>query len=171
MGERVPEAGGRTTDGSQAGRCSLHITLGLCGVVGKAYSPTLIRPDTPQIPPTLSMEKQGAMSTPGKVSGLKPPSKIVRPSGYAMEMEAKLDQLRSLVEAADREKVELLNQLEEEKRKVEDLQFSVEEACITRGDLETQTRLEHAHIKELEQSLLFEKTKAEKLQRDLEDTR
>ncbi|KAM7368629.1 hypothetical protein PAMP_012949 [Pampus punctatissimus] len=90
---------------------------------------------------------------------------------YAMEMEAKLDQLRSLVEAADRDKVELLNQLEEEKRKVEDLQFRVEEACITKGDLETQTRLEHAHIKELEQSLLFEKTKAEKLQRDLEDTR
>ncbi|XP_054468649.1 CAP-Gly domain-containing linker protein 1 isoform X1 [Anoplopoma fimbria] len=90
---------------------------------------------------------------------------------YAVDMEAKLDQLRSLVEAADRDKVELLNQLEEEKRKVEDLQFSVEEACITRGDLETQTRLEHAHIKELEQSLLFEKTKAEKLQRDLEDTR
>ncbi|KAL3041884.1 hypothetical protein OYC64_019959 [Pagothenia borchgrevinki] len=90
---------------------------------------------------------------------------------YAMEMEDKLDQLRSLVEAADRDKVELLNQLEEEKRKVEDLQFSVEEACITKGDLETQNRLEHAHIKELEQSLLFEKTKAEKLQRDLEDTR
>lgn len=35
---------------------------------------------------------------------------------YAVEMEAKLDQLRSLVEAADRDKVELLNQLEEEKR-------------------------------------------------------
>ncbi|KAM9735140.1 LOW QUALITY PROTEIN: CAP-Gly domain-containing linker protein 1 [Menidia menidia] len=90
---------------------------------------------------------------------------------YSVEMEAKLDQLRSLVEAADRDKVELLNQLEEEKRRVEDLQFRVEEACITKGDLETQTRLEHAHIKELEQSLLFEKTKAEKLQRDLEDTR
>ncbi|XP_008421550.1 CAP-Gly domain-containing linker protein 1 [Poecilia reticulata] len=90
---------------------------------------------------------------------------------YALEMEDKLDQLRSMVEAADRDKVELLNQLEEEKRKVEDLQFRVEEACITKGDLETQTRLEHAHIKELEQSLLFEKTKAEKLQRDLEDTR
>ncbi|XP_034565566.1 CAP-Gly domain-containing linker protein 1 isoform X2 [Notolabrus celidotus] len=90
---------------------------------------------------------------------------------YAVEMETKMDQLRSLVEAADRDKVELLNQLEEEKRKVEDLQFRVEEACITKGDLETQTRLEHAHIKELEQSLLFEKTKAEKLQRDLEDTR
>ncbi|CAL8318295.1 unnamed protein product [Lota lota] len=90
---------------------------------------------------------------------------------YAIDTEAKLDQLRSLVEAADKEKVELLNQLEEEKRKVEDLQFSVEEACITRGDLETQTKLEHAHIKELEQSLLFEKTKAERLQRDLEDNR
>lgn len=35
---------------------------------------------------------------------------------YALEMEAKLDQLRSMVEAADRDKVELLNQLEEEKR-------------------------------------------------------
>nr|XP_057920961.1 CAP-Gly domain-containing linker protein 1 [Doryrhamphus excisus] len=90
---------------------------------------------------------------------------------YTVEMEAKLDQLRSMVEAADRDKVELLNQLEEEKRKVEDLQFRMEEACITKGDLETQTRLEHAHNKELEQSLLFEKTKAEKLQRDLEDTR
>ncbi|KAM9794403.1 CAP-Gly domain-containing linker protein 1 isoform X1 [Syngnathus typhle] len=90
---------------------------------------------------------------------------------YAVETEAKLDQLRSLVEAADRDKVELLNQLEEERRKVEDLQFRVEEACITKGDLETQIRLEHACIKELEQSLLFEKTKADKLQRDLEDTR
>ncbi|XP_042589141.1 CAP-Gly domain-containing linker protein 1-like isoform X2 [Cyprinus carpio] len=90
---------------------------------------------------------------------------------YALEMEAKLDQLRRLVETADRDKVELMNQLEEEKRKVEDLQFRVEEACITKGDLETQTKMEHAHIKELEQSLLFEKTKADKLQRELEDTR
>ncbi|XP_056274355.1 CAP-Gly domain-containing linker protein 1 isoform X2 [Pseudoliparis swirei] len=87
------------------------------------------------------------------------------------QMETKMDQLRALVEAADNDKVNLLNQLEEERRKVEDLQFRVEEACITKGDLETQTRLEHVHIKELEQSLLFEKTKAEKLQRELEDTR
>uniref|UniRef100_A0A6I8NX23 CAP-Gly domain containing linker protein 1 n=1 Tax=Ornithorhynchus anatinus TaxID=9258 RepID=A0A6I8NX23_ORNAN len=90
---------------------------------------------------------------------------------HALEMEAKMDQLRAMVEAADREKVELLNQLEEEKRKVEDLQFRVEEESITKGDLETQTKLEHARIKELEQSLLFEKTKADKLQRELEDTR
>ncbi|XP_053728558.1 CAP-Gly domain-containing linker protein 1 isoform X1 [Synchiropus splendidus] len=90
---------------------------------------------------------------------------------YSLEMEAKLDQLRSLVEAADREKVELMNQLEEERRKVEDLQFRVEEESITKGDLETQTRLELAHIRDLEQNLLLEKTKADKLQRDLEDTR
>ncbi|KAM9801249.1 CAP-Gly domain-containing linker protein 1 [Neosynchiropus ocellatus] len=90
---------------------------------------------------------------------------------YSLEMEAKLDQLRSLVEAADREKVELMTQLEEERRKVEDLQFRVEEESITKGDLETQTRLELAHIRDLEQNLLLEKTKADKLQRDLEDTR
>ncbi|XP_036907886.1 CAP-Gly domain-containing linker protein 1 isoform X2 [Sturnira hondurensis] len=101
---------------------------------------------------------------------------------HVLELEAKMDQLRAMVEAADREKVELLNQLEEEKRKVEDLQFRVEEESITKGDLEpksqisedpenTQTKLEHARIKELEQSLLFEKTKADKLQRELEDTR
>ena len=35
---------------------------------------------------------------------------------YALDTEARLDQLRILVEAADKEKVELLNQLEEEKR-------------------------------------------------------
>lgn len=35
---------------------------------------------------------------------------------HVLEMEAKMDQLRAMVEAADREKVELLNQLEEEKR-------------------------------------------------------
>ncbi|CAM4611821.1 unnamed protein product [Leuciscus chuanchicus] len=35
----------------------------------------------------------------------------------------------------------------------------------------TKTQLEHALLKELEQSLLFEKTKADKLQRELEDSR
>ncbi|XP_023194093.1 CAP-Gly domain-containing linker protein 1-like isoform X2 [Xiphophorus maculatus] len=72
---------------------------------------------------------------------------------YALEMEAKLDQLRSMVEAADRDKVELLNQLEEEKRKVEDLQFRVEEACITKGDLEVATVSERSRIMELEREV------------------
>ncbi|XP_006804770.1 CAP-Gly domain-containing linker protein 1 isoform X3 [Neolamprologus brichardi] len=72
---------------------------------------------------------------------------------YAVEMEAKMDQLRSMVEAADRDKVELLNQLEEEKRKVEDLQFRVEEACITKGDLEVATVSERSRIMELEREV------------------
>ncbi|XP_035488597.1 CAP-Gly domain-containing linker protein 1 isoform X2 [Scophthalmus maximus] len=72
---------------------------------------------------------------------------------YAVEMEAKLDQLRLLVEAADRDKVELLNQLEEEKRKVEDLQFRVEEVCITKGDLEVATVSERSRIMELEREV------------------
>ncbi|KAM4634979.1 CAP-Gly domain-containing linker protein 1 isoform 2-T2 [Polymixia lowei] len=73
---------------------------------------------------------------------------------YAIDMEAKLDQLRTLVETADRDKVELLNQLEEEKRKVEDLQFRVEEACITKGDLEVATVSERSRIMELEREVL-----------------
>ncbi|XP_036792963.1 CAP-Gly domain-containing linker protein 1 isoform X2 [Oncorhynchus mykiss] len=72
----------------------------------------------------------------------------------AMEMEDKLDQLRKLVETADRDKVELLSQLEEEKRKVEDLQFTVEEACITKGDLEVATVSEQSRIMELEREVV-----------------
>ncbi|ETE72244.1 CAP-Gly domain-containing linker protein 2, partial [Ophiophagus hannah] len=56
-------------------------------------------------------------------------------------------------------------------RILEDLQFRVEEESITKGDLETQTQLEHARIRELEQSLLFEKTQAAKLLRELEESR
>ncbi|XP_043857912.1 CAP-Gly domain-containing linker protein 2 isoform X2 [Dromiciops gliroides] len=90
---------------------------------------------------------------------------------YVSEAESSLQRARALVESLQKEKVELLNQLEEEKRKVEDLQFRVEEESITKGDLETQTQLEHARIGELEQSLLFEKAQAEKLLRELEDNR
>ncbi|XP_051847913.1 CAP-Gly domain-containing linker protein 2 isoform X1 [Antechinus flavipes] len=90
---------------------------------------------------------------------------------YVSEAESSLQRARTLVESVQKEKVELLNQLEEEKRKVEDLQFRVEEESITKGDLETQTQLEHARIGELEQSLLFEKAQAEKLLRELEDNR
>ncbi|XP_060699628.1 CAP-Gly domain-containing linker protein 1 isoform X1 [Hemiscyllium ocellatum] len=73
---------------------------------------------------------------------------------HVLEMETKMDQLRALVEAADREKVELLNQLEEEKRKVEDLQFRVEEESITKGDLEVATVSEKSRIMELEKDLV-----------------
>ncbi|MBV96985.1 CAP-Gly domain-containing linker protein 2, partial [Eschrichtius robustus] len=55
--------------------------------------------------------------------------------------------------------------------KVEDLQFRVEEESITKGDLETQTQLEHARIGELEKNLLLEKAQAERLLRELADNR
>ncbi|XP_076130238.1 CAP-Gly domain-containing linker protein 2 isoform X3 [Alosa pseudoharengus] len=89
---------------------------------------------------------------------------------YAAEVEGNLQQVRTLLATTQKDKLELANQLEEEKRKVEDLQFRVEEESITKGDLETQTKLEHARIRQLEQSLLFEKSKAEKLQKELEET-
>ncbi|XP_076866912.1 LOW QUALITY PROTEIN: CAP-Gly domain-containing linker protein 2 [Brachyhypopomus gauderio] len=88
---------------------------------------------------------------------------------YANETESNLQQVRTLLASAQRDKVELANQLEEERRKVEDLQFRVEEESITKGDLETQTKLEHARIRQLERNLRLEKSKAEKLQRELEE--
>ncbi|XP_063313485.1 CAP-Gly domain-containing linker protein 2 isoform X1 [Pelobates fuscus] len=90
---------------------------------------------------------------------------------YITEAESNLQRARALVETTQKEKIELLNQLEEEKRRVEDLQFRVEEESITKGDLETQTQLEHARIRELEQNLLFEKSKTAKLLKELEDKR
>ncbi|KAJ8394733.1 hypothetical protein AAFF_G00043330 [Aldrovandia affinis] len=90
---------------------------------------------------------------------------------YATETESNLQQVRTLLASTQKDKFELANQLEEEKRKVEDLQFRVEEESITKGDLETQTKLEHARIRQLEQSLLLEKSKADKLQKQLEEKR
>ncbi|XP_070773710.1 CAP-Gly domain-containing linker protein 2 [Enoplosus armatus] len=90
---------------------------------------------------------------------------------YVTENESALQQVKAMLASTQKDKLELTNQLEEEKRKVEDLQFRVEEECITKGDLETQTKLEHAHIRQLEQSLLLEKSRAETLQRELEKRR
>ncbi|XP_049623704.1 CAP-Gly domain-containing linker protein 1 [Suncus etruscus] len=90
---------------------------------------------------------------------------------HVLELEAKMDQLRTMVEAADREKVELLNQLEEEKRKVEDLQFRVEEESITKGDLEVATVSEKSRIMELEKDLALRAQEAAELRRRLESNR
>ncbi|XP_008294368.1 CAP-Gly domain-containing linker protein 2 isoform X3 [Stegastes partitus] len=90
---------------------------------------------------------------------------------YVTENENTLQQVKAMLASTQKDKLELANQLEEEKRKVEDLQFRVEEESITKGDLETQTKLEHAHIRQLEQSLLLEKSRAEELQKELEKRR
>ncbi|XP_071273083.1 CAP-Gly domain-containing linker protein 2-like isoform X5 [Salvelinus alpinus] len=90
---------------------------------------------------------------------------------YVTETESNLQQVKTLLASTQKDKVELANQLEEEKRKVEDLQFRVEEESITKGDLETQTKLEHARFRQLEQNLFLEKSRAEKLQKELEVNR
>ncbi|KAF1378275.1 hypothetical protein PFLUV_G00188860 [Perca fluviatilis] len=90
---------------------------------------------------------------------------------YVTENESTLQQIKAMLASTQKDKLELSNQLEEEKRKVEDLQFRVEEESITKGDLETQRKMERAHIRQLEQSLLLEKSRAEVLQKDLEKRR
>ncbi|KAM5238580.1 CAP-Gly domain-containing linker protein 1 isoform 9-T9 [Ctenodactylus gundi] len=90
---------------------------------------------------------------------------------HVLELEAKMDQLRTMVEAADREKVELLNQLEEERRKVEDLQFRVEEESITKGDLEVATVSEKSRIMELEKDLALRVQEVTELRRRLESSK
>uniref|UniRef100_A0A7N6A531 CAP-Gly domain-containing protein n=1 Tax=Anabas testudineus TaxID=64144 RepID=A0A7N6A531_ANATE len=55
---------------------------------------------------------------------------------YVTENESTLQQVKAMLASTQKDKLELANQLEEEKRKVEDLQFRVEEESITKGDLE-----------------------------------
>ncbi|XP_034540285.1 CAP-Gly domain-containing linker protein 2 isoform X2 [Notolabrus celidotus] len=55
---------------------------------------------------------------------------------FVTENESTLQQVKAMLASTTKDKLELANQLEEEKRKVEDLQFRVEEECITKGDLE-----------------------------------
>lgn len=104
---------------------------------------------------------------------------------YATETESNLQQVRTLLANAQRDKMELANQLEEEKRKVEDLQFRVEEESITKGDLEgrrrhqaTPMRLgksikqttveEKSRVMQLEEELTLRKAEAEELQARLQ---
>ncbi|XP_047186450.1 CAP-Gly domain-containing linker protein 2 isoform X2 [Scophthalmus maximus] len=72
---------------------------------------------------------------------------------YVSENEGSLQQVRALLASTQKDKLELANQLEEEKRKVEDLQFRVEEECITKGDLEQTTVEEQSRIMQLEDEL------------------
>ncbi|XP_068600285.1 CAP-Gly domain-containing linker protein 2 [Brachionichthys hirsutus] len=90
---------------------------------------------------------------------------------YVTENEDGLRQVEALLASTRKDKLELANQLEEERRKVDDLQFRVEEESITKGDLETQRTLGRLHVRQLEGNLLLEKSRAELLQRDVETRR
>ncbi|XP_028277555.1 CAP-Gly domain-containing linker protein 2 isoform X2 [Parambassis ranga] len=100
---------------------------------------------------------------------------------YVTENESTLQQVKAMLASTQKDKVELANQLEEEKRKVEDLQFRVEEESITKGDLEgrcthdavslrlgkrtKQTTVEEqSRIMQLEEELTLRRAEIESLQ-------
>ncbi|XP_043095894.1 CAP-Gly domain-containing linker protein 2 isoform X3 [Puntigrus tetrazona] len=87
---------------------------------------------------------------------------------YATEAESNLQQARALLASTQKDKMELANQLEEEKRKVEDLQFRVEEESITKGDLEQTTVEEKSRVMQLEEELALRKAEVEELQARLQ---
>ncbi|XP_026528169.1 CAP-Gly domain-containing linker protein 2 isoform X6 [Notechis scutatus] len=89
---------------------------------------------------------------------------------YITETEGNLQRARALLEGAQKEKVELLNQLEEEKRKVEDLQFRVEEESITKGDLELTTVAEKSRILQLEEELTLRQSEVVELRQCLKNS-
>ncbi|XP_065587814.1 CAP-Gly domain-containing linker protein 2 isoform X1 [Cyrtonyx montezumae] len=86
---------------------------------------------------------------------------------YVTEAEGNLQRARALVDGMQKEKIELLNQLEEEKRKVEDLQFRVEEESITKGDLELTTVAEQSRILQLEEELSLRRSEVDELRQCL----
>ncbi|XP_065503264.1 CAP-Gly domain-containing linker protein 2 [Caloenas nicobarica] len=86
---------------------------------------------------------------------------------YVTEAEGNLQRARALVDVMQKEKIELLNQLEEEKRKVEDLQFRVEEESITKGDLELTTVAEKSRILQLEEELSLRRSEVDELRQCL----
>ncbi|XP_041947705.1 CAP-Gly domain-containing linker protein 2 isoform X3 [Alosa sapidissima] len=87
---------------------------------------------------------------------------------YAAEVEGNLQQVRTLLATTQKDKLELANQLEEEKRKVEDLQFRVEEESITKGDLEQTTVEEKTRVGQLEEELALRKAEVEELRARLQ---
>uniref|UniRef100_A0A671QD24 CAP-Gly domain-containing protein n=1 Tax=Sinocyclocheilus anshuiensis TaxID=1608454 RepID=A0A671QD24_9TELE len=87
---------------------------------------------------------------------------------YATEAESNLQQVRALLASTQKDRMELANQLEEERRKVEDLQFRVEEESITKGDLEQTTVEEKSRVMQLEEELALRKAEVEELQARLQ---
>ncbi|XP_057177680.1 CAP-Gly domain-containing linker protein 2 isoform X2 [Triplophysa rosa] len=89
---------------------------------------------------------------------------------YATETESNLQQVRALLTTTQKDKMELANQLEEEKRKVEDLQFRVEEESITKGDLEVRGRIQPTPVrldKSIKQTTVEEKSRVIQLEEEL----
>ncbi|XP_077360467.1 CAP-Gly domain-containing linker protein 2 isoform X2 [Festucalex cinctus] len=93
---------------------------------------------------------------------------------YVSENEGALQQVTAALAGVQKAKVELANQLEEEKRKVEDLQFRVEEESITKGDLEGRCKHDSASLglgKRTKQTTVEEQSRIVQLEEELNRTR
>ncbi|XP_028143032.1 restin homolog isoform X3 [Diabrotica virgifera virgifera] len=85
---------------------------------------------------------------------------------YRDEHGNKLEQDSTVLNALRHENTQLASQLEEEKRKTEDIQFRLEETVIFKEDLETKDKSNVAKIKELQDQLTSEKQRIEALEAD-----
>ncbi|KAK9738416.1 CAP-Gly domain [Popillia japonica] len=85
---------------------------------------------------------------------------------YRLDAEKKLQDHVSLLTQLKNEMKELLSNLEDEKRKNEDLQFRFEEAAIAKADLEVSNETNLVRITELENQLSSERQRVEVLEGD-----
>eukprot|EP00057_Strongylocentrotus_purpuratus_P028196 XP_011682670.1 PREDICTED: CAP-Gly domain-containing linker protein 1 isoform X1 [Strongylocentrotus purpuratus] len=88
---------------------------------------------------------------------------------YARESEESVESLKELVESGDREKVELVQRLEETQRQVDDLQFRIAEATITSTDLQEEHETESQKLKQLSSKLAAESKKTGSLEAEILD--
>ncbi|KAF2904339.1 hypothetical protein ILUMI_01836 [Ignelater luminosus] len=92
---------------------------------------------------------------------------------YRSECESKLQEYSVILSQLNIDRGSLLSQLDDEKRKNEDLQFRFEEAAITKGDIEQSIVNQNVtnesnirRIKDLEEQLTQERQKVENLEAD-----
>uniref|UniRef100_H2YS32 CAP-Gly domain-containing protein n=1 Tax=Ciona savignyi TaxID=51511 RepID=H2YS32_CIOSA len=85
------------------------------------------------------------------------------------EKEDQLDALRKLVEIADQEKVKLSQDLDEERRKVEDFQFQLEEGQIMKDDMEALNVDDKSEVMQLKSEKMDSEAKIEQLHQQIHD--
>ncbi|KAJ8918792.1 hypothetical protein NQ315_011076 [Exocentrus adspersus] len=83
---------------------------------------------------------------------------------YRAECEVKLQEHLTLLNKLKEDRNELVAQLEDERRKNEDLLFRLEEASITKDDIEVTNESNISKIKELEEQLKKERDKVDSLE-------
>ena len=85
---------------------------------------------------------------------------------YKHDVDDTINKLRSLVDDLKQERAELSNHLDIEKRKVEDLQFQIEEESMMKDDLESRTEDDDGRLREAERLQQREKERADKLEQE-----